>query len=419
MAPVKMTSVRASALLALTLLAAPAARARTSGRPASRLLARSRGAPRMADGALVDWLRASGGTADGVSQGANGLLELSREVRAGDVLVSVPENLHLSEASLRANVVGSFLDGWPMAAGEPAALALALLHEVFLADSSPWAGYIDSLPPMGERSLDVPLLWSEAEQAELADSTTLPVRALLSDMWSDYEWLCAGPFAQAPDLFPPSVYSKERYAWAHAVALSRAVLLDGKLVLVPGVGDVSRAGSARGANVAVEERSTGGGGGFSFFGGGGGAKKTKAAALIALEGAANGAAAALEADLSPAESLWSHGALPSGRTGECEIRISVDPADRLMADKEEVLQKAGLSTSQLWTLRSGALDRADLLKYMRVVALQGELRVRTPALGPARPLPCVPAATEPRFVRTARPSLACSLTPPSCAPPLR
>ncbi|KAG8458071.1 hypothetical protein KFE25_012731 [Diacronema lutheri] len=360
----------ARAVFALALALAPGAWGVAAGRAPGRVLHRSRGAVRMADGALVDWLRASGATVSGVAQQRDGLLELQRDARPGEELVSVPDALHLSEASLRANVVGSFLDGWPMAAGEHAPLALALLHESFLADASPWAGYIRALPPAGEGSLDVPLLWSDAEQAELSASTTLPVRALLAELAADYAWLSAGPFAQAPDLFPPHVYSPQRYAWAHAVALSRAVRLDGKLVLAPGVGDVARSGSARGASASAERRQPSAGG-FSFFGGGGGAAKPGAAVLVAREGARPGAPLALEADLSPAECLWAHGRLPVGRSGECELRLVVPPSDRLLADKAEVLSQAGLSTSQLWTLRSGALEREELLKYLRLVALRG------------------------------------------------
>lgn len=365
----------ARAVFALALALAPGAWGVAAGRAPGRVLHRSRGAVRMADGALVDWLRASGATVSGVAQQRDGLLELQRDARPGEELVSVPDALHLSEASLRANVVGSFLDGWPMAAGEHAPLALALLHESFLADASPWAGYIRALPPAGEGSLDVPLLWSDAEQAELSASTTLPVRALLAELAADYAWLSAGPFAQAPDLFPPHVYSPQRYAWAHAVALSRAVRLDGKLVLAPGVGDVARSGSARGASASAERRQPSAGG-FSFFGGGGGAAKPGAAVLVAREGARPGAPLALEADLSPAECLWAHGRLPVGRSGECELRLVVPPSDRLLADKAEVLSQAGLSTSQLWTLRSGALEREELLKYLRLVALRGAARAQ-------------------------------------------
>lgn len=381
-----------AAAFAIALLAAPSSCVRAAGRAPGRALPPRRAAARMSGGSLVDWLRASGATAEGVSQRADGLLEFACEVRPGDKLLSVPEGLHLSEAGLRANVVGSFLDGWPMAAGEPAALAVALLHEVFLADASPWAGYVRALPPAGAGSLDVPVLWNEAEQAELAASTTLPVAALLAEMAADYAWLSAGPFAQAPDLFPPAVYSRERYAWAHAVALSRAVRLDGKLVLVPGVGEASRTGRARQANVGVELRSTGGGGGFGFFGGG--KKKSSAAVLVASAGAPAGAAASLGADLSPAECLWSYGQLPAGRAGECELRVGVGAADRLRVDKEEVLRGAGLAPSQLWTLRSGGLDRSDLLKYLRLVALQGARAAASPAArpGPAWRPPPAPAS---------------------------
>ncbi|KAJ1624963.1 Rubisco LSMT, substrate-binding domain-containing protein [Pavlovales sp. CCMP2436] len=341
-------------LFAAALLYAPG----VAVRPPGRALGRSR--VRMGGG-LVDWLRTSGATVEGVRESSDGLLALAADARAGDVLLSVPEKLQLSAATLRANVMGSFLEGLPLSAGEHVPLALALLHELFLADSSLWAGWIACLPAPSEGSLDVPLLWSEAEQAEFAASTTLPVAQLLAEMRADYAALVGGPFAEAPDLFPPSVFSPQRYAWAHAVALSRAVRLDDELVLVAGAGDAARTLEPRLSNAGAERRVQGG-----LF-----SAKTSANVLVAREGATAGAPITLAVELSPAELLWGHGLLPAGRAGECELRLGVEPSDRLLSDKAEVLERAGLATSQLWTLRAGPLDRTDLLKFMRVVSLQG------------------------------------------------
>jgi hypothetical protein len=390
-------------LALLLALASPGATgvavARGGGRAARGL---GRAGPRMTGADLLGWLaRADAEPSAALAARADGLLALARDVPKGEVLLGVPTALQLSEASLRANVVGSFLDGWPMASGEPGAIALALLHEAFLGGSSAWAGYLEGLPRAGEGSLDVPLLWSEAERAEFAASTTLPVDALVASIASDYEWLRAGPFAEASDLFPPKLFSPERFKWAYAVALSRGVRLGETLMLVPGVGDVARAPAGRGANAAASAAPPGGGGGGAFsFNPFARAAATPAKAarttLVTTAAIVAGTPLALAADLSPSESLWAHGTLPAGRAGECELRLAVAADDRLREDKADVLERNGLKAAQLWTLRSGALSREELLKYMRLVSLQGARSARDAAAQTSQRARARRAASAPR-----------------------
>jgi len=283
--------------------------------------------------------------------------------RQNDALVTVPTSLKLDEKHLRGNVVGSFIEGWPMQAGGPAAVALAMLHETFLGDSSPWAMYLKSLPGPGDPALDVPLVWPEEDQEELARSSTTDLKGLRAAIAEDHAWLQANAFAAAPDLFPPELYSLERYTWAHAVALSRGVVVDGALAVVPGISEARRvsAGSGR-ANVEVQARATGG-----LF-----SARKESLCLAATAAVVAGDDLALGVDESPAELLLNYGVPPVDAPCECVLRFGVSPNDPLAGDKTVVLEDmAGLSANQMWTIRSGNVDRSDLLRYMRVVQLQG------------------------------------------------
>ncbi|KAL1515147.1 hypothetical protein AB1Y20_004208 [Prymnesium parvum] len=152
-------------------------------------------------------------------------------VRAGATLLSVPASLHLSPRSVRESAVGRAVGG--VISDESALLALGLLHEAARGAESKYGPYLAMLPSIEE--MQVPLLWAEEERAQLLAGSHLLtiVESTLLELRTQWDALERTAFREAAHLFPRETFRFERYLWAHAVVLTRALPFGDSLSLIP------------------------------------------------------------------------------------------------------------------------------------------------------------------------------------------
>ena len=192
--------------------------------------AASLAAPAALDG-LKNWLSSkdvsTATTTGGVVDGFGNSLVAARDVEAGERLLAVPRRLHLAASS---SPVASRFEALE---DESSLLALRLLHEVGRGEASEWAPYLAILPTAAE--LNVPLLWSEEERARLLAGSHLQgiVDQLSGELGEQWQALDASTFAADRDTFPADAFSRERFLWAHAICLSRALPFGDELSLIP------------------------------------------------------------------------------------------------------------------------------------------------------------------------------------------
>lgn len=161
----------------------------------------------------------------GVSLVATGSIEV------GATLLSVPSSLHLTPTQLLSTPLGAAIDGVVDASDDSARLALRVLQEVALGDSSGWSAYLKMLPPPD--SLHVPLLWSDRERETLLRGSHLlaavgDARAELLSQWASIAAVLPPPLAAGDGAFTAA-----GYLWAHAVVLSRGLPFGDTLSLIP------------------------------------------------------------------------------------------------------------------------------------------------------------------------------------------
>ena len=196
---------------------------------------------------LVGWLRDGGAQCDAVEVASlsgygNGLVA-TRAVEAGDLVLSVPPAMILSPSryvqqlsqggALGAQLSQALAPLLETPDGQSTLLALALLRELGLGDRSSFGAYLAALPPPTE--LDVPLLWSpETLEALLGGSHLVSrVERLRLDLEAEHASFQAELFAASPADFAPEAHGRDRYLWAHAIVLSRAMPLGEEPCLVP------------------------------------------------------------------------------------------------------------------------------------------------------------------------------------------
>ena len=176
---------------------------------------------------------------DGMGQG----LIAMRDVKAGDVLLSVPHELHLNPSSYLAQIASTGSVGAQLASagqrlqqtpeGASCLLALGLLHEKALGERSQRSLYLSMLPTPDE--LEHPLLWEPSYVESLLKGSHLVERIsrLRADLSREFEGIVSDVLTHDPEAFPLETYTEALYVWAHAIVLSRSFSIDGELSLVP------------------------------------------------------------------------------------------------------------------------------------------------------------------------------------------
>lgn len=158
-----------------------------------------------------------------VTAGGGSGLFAARHIEEGEVMLSVPAALQITEDTIRnLSAFGPLLEAddevrRAVTPGEPTALILALDYERHTG-RSPWQPYIDSLPTPTS-----PLLWSDAELAELQCS---PLAAMARRHRAFFERLHARLYPHLFEVYPamysPAVHTLDSLLWAALTVYQRA-----------------------------------------------------------------------------------------------------------------------------------------------------------------------------------------------------
>ena len=182
---------------------------------------------------LQSWMLEQGAPSSGVRfvdlPGFKFSLVAETDLKAGDVLLRVPSSLHISPSYVRGTELGKVFSS----IDDSALLALGLMAEVAKGEESKWWPYIRMLP--SAEDLHIPLLWPEDERRQLLKGSPLDLATeqqllQLTEQWNDIEAVVK----ELPDLDLTS-WTKERWLWAHAIVLTRALPFGNELSLIPGL----------------------------------------------------------------------------------------------------------------------------------------------------------------------------------------
>ena len=186
-------------------------------------------------------------------------LTANKALQSGEAVLAVPRRLHLTAKLAEGTELGEALAKLEIT-DESVVLAMVLLEQMALGEASEWARYIELLPSTDELAL--PLLWPDAERAELLEGSHLLgcLDALLADLRQQWAVIEAGLVQPNPERFPASVYRFEGLAWATAIVLSRALPFADSLALIPFLDLANHnSGSTNACSIRVSGDATDGG----------------------------------------------------------------------------------------------------------------------------------------------------------------
>ena len=177
---------------------------------------------------LVAWLTVEkglpGGAAKAVSFGDGGVAKLVNDVRAGEPLIEIPQNLAVTSVDVADSPI---VAGLAAGRGELVGLALWLCLERHKGPLSEWAPYVATLPSAGS---DHPLLWTAGELQTLLQGPPVREQAVSRLESADDEYASiADQIRSNPNDFPPDAYeflTRDAFVDALATVLARAVWLN-------------------------------------------------------------------------------------------------------------------------------------------------------------------------------------------------
>mmetsp|Transcript_6642 Transcript_6642/g.16505 ORF Transcript_6642/g.16505 Transcript_6642/m.16505 type:complete len:515 (-) Transcript_6642:145-1689(-) len=177
---------------------------------------------------LVAWLTVEKGMANGaansVSFGDGAVATLLADVRAGEPLIAIPQNLTVTSVDVADSPI---VAGLAAGRGELVGLALWLCHERAKGRLSEWAPYIATLPNAGP---DHPLMWPTEDITTFLKGSPAVAQALsrAADAAEEYASI-RDAIRGDPANFPADVYdflSEPAFTDALATVLARAVWLN-------------------------------------------------------------------------------------------------------------------------------------------------------------------------------------------------
>jgi len=177
---------------------------------------------------LLAWLTVEkglpSGAANAVSFGDGGKATLVNDVRAGEPLIEIPQNLAVTSVDVTDSPIVS---GLAAGRGELIGLSLWLCHERYKGRLSDWAPYIATLPAAGPNH---PLLWSPADISKLLQGSPIAAEALSRAAAAEEEYNSIRAVIQSdPANYPADAYTfltKAAFLDALATVLARAVWLN-------------------------------------------------------------------------------------------------------------------------------------------------------------------------------------------------
>ncbi|XP_065861349.1 ribulose-1,5 bisphosphate carboxylase/oxygenase large subunit N-methyltransferase, chloroplastic [Euphorbia lathyris] len=269
-----------------------------------------------------------------VQVGERGLVAL-KNIRKGEKLLFVPPSLFITaDSEWSCPEAGEVLKqysvpDWPL-------LAIYLISEANLQQSSRWSNYILALP----RQPYSLLYWTREELDRYLEASRIRERAIerITNVIGTYNDLKLRIFSKHPDLFPDEVFNIETFKWSFGILFSRLVRLpsmDGKVALVPWADMLNHScevetfldydKSSQGVVFTTDRQYQPGEQVFISYG-----KKS------------NG------------ELLLSYGFVPregTNPTDSVELSLSLKKSDKCYKEKLEALKKHGLSATQCFPLR--------------------------------------------------------------------
>ncbi|CAL1128097.1 unnamed protein product [Cladocopium goreaui] len=181
---------------------------------------------------LQAWMLEQGAPSSGIRfvdlPGFKYSLVAETDLKAGDTLLRVPSSLHISPSYVRSTELGKTFSS----IDDSALLALGLMAEAAKGEEGKWWPYIRMLPSSDE--LHIPLLWPEDERKQLLKGSPLDVATeqqllQLTEQWNDIA-------AVIKELgLDSQSWTKEKWLWAHAIVLTRALPFGNELSLIPGL----------------------------------------------------------------------------------------------------------------------------------------------------------------------------------------
>ena len=177
---------------------------------------------------LVAWLTVEKGMANGaanaVSFGDGAAATLVADVRAGEPLIEIPQNLAVTSVDVADSPI---VAGLAAGRGELVGLALWLCHERAKGPLSDWAPYVATLPNAGP---DHPLMWSTADLTELLKGSQIADQALSRAGSAAEEYASIRELiASDAENYPADAYAfltEAAFTDALATVLARAVWLN-------------------------------------------------------------------------------------------------------------------------------------------------------------------------------------------------
>ncbi|KNA14771.1 hypothetical protein SOVF_104060 [Spinacia oleracea] len=284
-------------------------------------------------------------------------LVAQKDLSRNEVVLEVPQKFWINPDTVAASEIGSVCNGlkpW-------VSVALFLMREKKLGNSSSWKPYIDILPD----STNSTIYWSEEELSELQGSqllnTTLGVKELVANEFAKLEEEVLVPHKQ---LFPFDV-TQDDFFWAFGMLRSRAFTrLEGQsLVLIP-LADLANhspditapkyAWEIRGAGLFSRELV------FSLRN----PTPVKAGDQVLIQYDLNKSNAELALDYGLTESRSERNAYT--------LTLEIPESDSFYGDKVDIAESNGMGESAYFDIVLEQPLPANMLPYLRLVALGGE-----------------------------------------------
>jgi len=279
----------------------------------------------------------------------------NNNIKKGDIVFSMPMGLCL-DSSKAATKFSSIITPTKLRTSDIGMLALLLISEKSLGLASKYNNYIQSLPSKPPGILS----WNDDLVKEFISSTTRNVENQNKAVEYDEEIIKLLTTLN-PQLFPPSIYTKEEFRWAMATVKSRYIFIEGKAVLVPGM-DYIQFDPLSSAEPTVANAGPFGGKLINVYAERSYQKGEDVVMSYGLKGSA--------------ECLEDHGIVPDITLDDacCEFAVSIDGSEKYTQDKIDILERQGYGNSlsvDLEAEQSTDFDPA-LLQFLRLKFIEGK-----------------------------------------------
>lgn len=270
----------------------------------------------------------------------------TRDVPGGQVVLEMPGDVCITAVDAQKSAVAPLAEG----RSELVQLALWLMHERGEGEQSAYRPLVASLP-QGTLS---PLLWTEAERADLLRGSPILVEAenrlaALRKEWASIEELCA----QDPSRFPPERFTFDSFLRSFCVVLAHSTFLPSAecFALVPLLGWAKKTCAAGACGVDYDpERGS--------------------VIVVADRMVRAGNEVALSDGRPNAEMLLACGSVETPNPADyLDFEASLVAADRMYQLKKQVVEQEGFKDRQAFPVYEDRMP-TQMLAYLRLSRVQ-------------------------------------------------